>query len=132
MLSAPAPKEAAKPAAADNPLLGEWVVESHLASGKPMPVRARPERVMITKDRWKVGKAFETESLLWLDPTKDPPLVDIWVPAQGEESRARGIYKVDGDVLTICYSLGTERPTKFESTPKSGNWLITLKRVKKD
>lgn len=131
-IAAPAPKESPKPATADNPLLGEWVVESHIASGKPIPIRDKPERVMITRDLWKVGKELKTESNLSLDPTKDPPHIDVWVPTQGEEARVRGIYKLDGDTLTVCYSLGTERPTKLESLPKSGNWLITLKRVKKD
>jgi uncharacterized protein (TIGR03067 family) len=131
-VAAPGPKEAPKPPAADNPLLGEWVVESHIASGKPIPIRDKPERVMITKDLWKVGKELKTESNLWLDPTKDPPQIDVWVPDQGDETRNRGIYKLIGDTLTICYSTGPERPTKFESLPKSRNWLITLRRVKKD
>jgi uncharacterized protein (TIGR03067 family) len=131
-VAAPGPKKVPKPAVADNPLLGEWVVESHIASGKPIPIRDKPERVMIDKDFWKVGNELKTESNLSLDPTKDPPQIDIWVPTQGEETRARGIYKSDGETLTICYALGAERPTKFESLPKSRNWLITLKRVKKD
>ena len=131
-IAAPAPKESPKPAPADNPLLGEWVVESHIASGKPIPQVGKPERVTVTKDGWKVKKELEAESNLSLDLTKDPPHIDVWVPTQGEEARVRGIYKLDGDTLTVCYSLGAERPTKFESLPRSGNWLLTLKRVNKD
>ena len=128
-IAAPAPKEVPKPAATDNPLLGEWVVESHLSSGKPLPRFGKPERVIITRDLWKVEKELSAESNLSLDPKKDPPQIDIWVPAQGEESRARGIYKVNGDTLTVCYSLGTDRPTKLESPARSGIWLMTLKRA---
>jgi uncharacterized protein (TIGR03067 family) len=127
-IAAPLPKESPRPAPADNPLMGEWVVESHIASGKPIPIRDKPERVMITKDLWKVGKELKTESNLWLDPTKDPPQIDVWVPTQGEEARVRGIYKLDGDILTVCYTLGADRPTKFDSPVKSGIWLMTLKK----
>jgi len=126
--AAPAPKDAPKPAA-DNPLLGEWVVESHVASGKVLPKVGKVETITITKDRWQIEKESKSESLLSVDPTKDPPHVDVWVPDQ-EENRARGIYKVEGDTLTVCYSLGPDRPTKFESLPKSRVYLITLKRVK--
>jgi uncharacterized protein (TIGR03067 family) len=131
-LAAPGPKDPPKPPA-ENPLLGEWVVESHVASGKPLPRFGKPERVTITKDRWKVTKELESESNLTLDPTKDPPHIDVWVPAQGDDdkdSRARGIYKLDGDTLVVCYTLSVDRPTKFESPPKSGMWMMTLKRVK--
>src|SRR5262249_23499075 len=129
LVAAPAPKEAPKPAAADNPLVGEWVVEGHLASGKPIPQIGKPERVTVTKDRWKVMKEGEAEANLSLDPTKDPPHIDVWVPTQGEETRVRGIYKLDGGTLKICYKFGAERPTKFESPARSGIWLMILKRT---
>jgi uncharacterized protein (TIGR03067 family) len=126
--AAPAPKDGSKPAA-DNPLLGEWVVESHIASGKVLPKAGKVETITITKDRWQIEKESRSESFLSLDPAKDPPQIDVWVPDQ-EENRARGIYKIDCDTLTVCYSLGADRPTKFESAPKSGLYLMTLKRMK--
>lgn len=133
-LAAPAPKSDAKPATTeDHPLIGEWVVESHVSSGKPIAKVGKPERITITRDRWKIGAEGMTESCLSLEAGKEPPHIDIWVPVQGdeEESRARGIYKLDGDTLIVCYRLGKERPSKFESLPKSGVWMMTLKRVKK-
>ena len=129
IVAAPAPKDAPKPTAADLPLVGEWVVESHVASGKPLPRVGKAERVTITRDRWKVSKESEAESFLSLDTAKDPPQIDVWVPSQEEEVRCRGIYKLDGDTLTVCYTLGKDRPTKFESAPKSGVYVMTLKRL---
>jgi len=42
-----------------------------------------------------------------------------------------GIYKLDGEKLTLCYTLpGKERPTKFESPPKSGIYLIEWQRAR--
>lgn len=127
--AAPAPKDAPSPPAAVNPLVGEWVVESHVASGKPLPRVGKAERVTITSDRWKVSKESEAESYLSVDATKDPPQIDVWVPDQDGEVRCRGIYKLDGDTLTVSYTLGKDRPTKFESGPKSGQYLMTLKRL---
>jgi uncharacterized protein (TIGR03067 family) len=131
-LGAPAPKADAKPATDDHPLIGEWVVESEVSSGKPMNVTKRA-RVILTSDRWKIKIEGETESCLSVNPKKDPPTIDIWVPTQGDEdtSNAKGIYKLEGDTLTVCYSY-KDRPTKFESPPKSGIWLMKLKRVKSE
>lgn len=130
-LAAPAPKDGAKAATpTDHPLVGEWVIESHVASGKPLPQFGRPERITITRDRWKIFKEIGAESCVSVDATKDPPHVDVWVPSQEEDQTCRGIYKIEGDTLTVCYRPGKERPTRFESTPKSGIWLMTLKRVR--
>jgi len=129
-LAAPASKDGAKPVpAAEHPLVGEWVVDSHVASGKPLPRFGMVERVTITRDRWKVKKESEFESYLSLDGAKDPPQIDVWLPDQDGEVRCRGIYRLEGDTLTVCYTLGPDRPTKFESLPKSGVYLLTLKRV---
>lgn len=131
-IAAPAPKADPKPATDEHPLIGEWVVESEVVSGKPMNVSKRA-RVVLTSDRWKIKIEGDTESCLSINSKKDPPTIDVWVPSQGDEeaSTCRGIYKLDGDTLTISYSL-RDRPTKFESPPKSGIYLMTLKRVKKD
>ena len=133
-LAAPGPKVDPKPASTEHPLKGEWVVESHVASGKPLAPIGKPERITITHDRWKIGVEGKTESCLTIDASKDPPQIDVWVPTQGDEdeARCRGIYKLEGDTLTVCYRMGKERPTKFESPPKSGVWMMTLKRVKKE
>lgn len=42
-LAAPAPKADPKPAAAvDHPLVGQWAVESHVVSGKQLPMPGKP------------------------------------------------------------------------------------------
>jgi len=132
-LGAPAPKAEAKPPADEHPLIGEWAVESEVSSGKPIANVGKRARVILTSDRWKIKIEGETESCLSVNPKKDPPTIDVWVPSQADDelSTCRGIYKLEGDTLTFCYS-HKERPTKFESPPKSGIYLMTLKRVKKN
>jgi uncharacterized protein (TIGR03067 family) len=41
-----------------------------------------------------------------------------------------GIYEVKGDEFRVVFAApGEERPTKFETVPKSGQWLHVWKRV---
>jgi uncharacterized protein (TIGR03067 family) len=133
-LGAPAPKTDAKPPAEEHPLIGEWVVESEVSSGKPIAKNGKPARATITSDRWKSKAVSEIECCLTVNAKKDPSQIDFWNPTQGDEEAltAKGIYKLEGDTLTVCYGLNGERPTKFDSLPKSRVYMMTLKRSKKD
>ena len=63
-----------------------------------------------------------------LDPAATPRAVDLTLPTRGVTFR--GIYKLDGDDLTICMSNGGSRPTDFATkapdietfTLKRGHW----------
>ena len=43
-----------------------------------------------------------------------------------------GVYKVDGDTLTIAVSWDKTRPTAFDAPAGSLGHVLTLKRVKRD
>jgi uncharacterized protein (TIGR03067 family) len=136
-VSAPAIKD---PPKKDAGVVGEWVPESMTLGGKKMttPVGVRYE---LTADgQWislveamRVG--MPASRYYRLDAKADPPTIDIITPSPPEGARSDptlGIYKVEGDTMTVCYSLGKDRPTKFESPEGSRAMLMVLKRVKKE
>lgn len=78
---------------------------------------------------------------LRLDLSTDPKLIDWTTDPKGEfedaDTFAEGIYKLDGDTLTVCYHVRDNRfakgnrPTEFKSVAGSDAMLIVLKRAKK-
>lgn len=74
---------------------------------------------------------FVEKGSLKLDPQKEPKALDFF-PTQGNNNGKTFlcVYKIDGDALTICYSLdGTSRPENFE--PLSNTLLLVkYERVK--
>ncbi len=76
------------------------------------------------------GKVF-IESVITVDPAFEPMTIDLTY-SQGEPSGkiARGIYKIEKDVLTICRSaVEKERPSDFVSEPLSNLTLMTYTKV---
>ena len=113
--------------------VGEWTVEASLLGGKDDGVmQTSPiDKIVITVDRWVVvrnGMAPPGTPVAF-DPKKSPPEFDFDPgPAGGG---IKGIYKLDGDTLTVCYTIHGDRPTKIESLAGSQVRMMTLKRVKK-
>lgn len=121
-------------------LVGEWSVESITVNGN-QTVSAPGLVYTFTDDgKWlirrngketapNVTRGFET------DPKPNPPTVDLITnTAAAAGTRLMGIYKVEGDTLTICGTRvkGTGRPSKFEAGEGTGNTLYLLKRVNKE
>jgi uncharacterized protein (TIGR03067 family) len=76
---------------------------------------------------------LQYKGVVHLDPTKQPKTVDFFY--LGKDARALlGIYRLENDKLTICWSVGAnkpeDRPTEFST--KGKNWtLIVWQRVPK-
>jgi RNA polymerase sigma factor (sigma-70 family) len=122
---------------------GEWKVDSAKVNGKETQGeeadRIKGSTWRITAD--KITVTFNGEdrvSTYKLDLDSKPKAIDIMSEKEGT---FKGIYKLEGDTLTICSTLGAvavhlgrgaeERPTKFESKQDSFSMLIVLKRVKR-
>jgi uncharacterized protein (TIGR03067 family) len=130
---APAPKEPPKKDV--NPLLGEWVGEKAETAGMPLPVPAGGMRMDFQPDGKlviKEGTKGPEEAGYTANSKKDPHEIDLMPPAAGGKVMTMlGIYKVDGDTLTMCLAATGGRPTKFESAAGQATILMTFKRAKK-
>ena len=63
-----------------------------------------------------------------LDPDRPAKHIDF---VDDKDVSEVGIYKLDGDVLTMCFAApGEPRPMAFTTGEESKNWVIVLKRVK--
>ena len=67
------------------------------------------------------------------DPTKDPKAYDTTVTTGTHKGdKQYGIYKLDGDELTICLaSSGSPRPKEFKAPDGSNDTLTVWKRQSK-
>jgi uncharacterized protein (TIGR03067 family) len=134
-LAAPALKE--RPAKGDG-LVGEWVIESSVYNGRPRRQPAgEPTHYQFAADgTWTTTRGERKTGGIRayrVDRDADPPAITLkYEPAEQDGREALGIYKVEGDRLTLCYSRAghTARPTALESTEGSGLNLVILKRVK--
>jgi uncharacterized protein (TIGR03067 family) len=125
-------------------LQGTWRYVSLVISGQPVKDGLKERTVEIKAKALTEGRFVRP---FRLDPAKKPRAIDITekhtvVSFEGgvqktveKEVVVPGIYRLDGDTLTICYdsggpSEGPERPTKFASEPGSHVTLMVLRRQK--
>ena len=113
-------------------LEGTWQLLSAMKDGKETPAEVvKKIRVVIKGGKHTVYFGDEVaakEISFVVDPTKDPKTTVDTLP-DGKE--IKGIYKLDGDMLTSCVAeAGKNRQSEFASKPGSGHTLRVFKRVK--
>jgi uncharacterized protein (TIGR03067 family) len=109
---------------------GAWKTIKVEVEGKPPP----PEFVEKGKFVFKGNKVsifqddkVTEEATFVLDPAKKPPTIDLTATAgPGKGKVAYGIYRIEGDTLTLC--IGDKRPSEFKGQGTAG--LLQFKRVK--
>jgi len=119
-------------------IIGEWVGESMVRGGKVRPVPEGGITFKFTAEGKLIvnegGRGEREVGTFKVDSKKNPAELDLTPPPEKSDKPVLGIYKLDGDTLTICVSDddGAVRPNKFESPDGTRIMLMTLKRAKKD
>ncbi len=112
---------------------GTWQVTSFKRNGKETAkeIVDSIERMVEGKHVvWKRdGKRF-AGTTVELNPDANPKTIDVSPdggPMRGE--KLLGIYKLDGDTLTICMApKGKDRPAKFEAIPGTDETLMVFRK----
>jgi uncharacterized protein (TIGR03067 family) len=134
LLDAGQPKKAEVKNPADE-LQGGWSMVLLFVSGEETPLEQAKSGELDVEDnvyRSKLGATVET-STLKIDATKNPKEIDFtYTSGFSKGKTVKGIYKIDGDDLTICRGLGpeTNRPDEFAAPTDSSLLLVTWKRSK--
>jgi uncharacterized protein (TIGR03067 family) len=119
-------------------MTGTWKVEKAEFAGNDATALLKELKLIVSeggKYAVEIGKEKD-EGTVIIDVSKKPKEMDIKPTVGPNKGKTiKTIYKLDGDTLTVCYNLDTEkgaRPEKFES--KAGDtksFLVTYKREKK-
>jgi uncharacterized protein (TIGR03067 family) len=112
---------------------GTWRVTSFVADGAEAPPEVAGEMSRVVEGDhvvWKRGGTSFAGTTVELDPAADPKAIDV-IPDGGKlkGKRVLGIYRLDGDTLTICMAgPDQDRPHEFAAGKGSGRTLMTFRR----
>jgi uncharacterized protein (TIGR03067 family) len=117
------------------PIQGGWKMVLGFINGEELPAdQVMTGELTIEDDQYhaKLGTAAST-SKIKVDSSKTPKEIDLtYTDGDQKGKTVKGIYRLNGDDLTICRGL-TEmraRPTEFAAPVNSGLLLVTWKRSK--
>jgi uncharacterized protein (TIGR03067 family) len=116
-------------------LEGGWKMVLLFQNGEEVPSDLASNDELLVADneyRTKLGATVEA-STFKIDATKKPKAIDFTYTSGFSKGKTiKGIYKIDGDDLTICRGLGpeSERPDEFAAPTGSELMLVVWKRSK--
>jgi uncharacterized protein (TIGR03067 family) len=118
---------------------GTWALQSVEANGMMIDAEALKKaghEITLTVKEDKVTlklKRGDVVGTIKLDPSKKPKAYGSkGTDPEGKTHEAVGIYKIEGDTLTVCYvAAGKDRPTDFKADAGSEAVVQVFKREKK-
>ena len=131
---APAAPALKDPKPKEPPIVGEWLRVGHTNAGAPVGPDREPHHQVFTSDgQWEywygTRQANPPRRNFVTDPRQSPAAIDMDVNPGGQGGY-RGIYKVEGDTLTLCLATGNrDRPKTFDSTADQPTTIWVFKRV---
>jgi uncharacterized protein (TIGR03067 family) len=116
-------------------LEGVWARQSATVNGERSDEDVLEHRLTLKGQEYKIeckyGMMFE--STYAIDTAPDPKHFDLMCVGEQAGKIAKGIYELDGDLLTLCYSLpGKDRPQTFASPAGSERQLFVWRRMEND
>lgn len=133
LLAAGSPAAVPLPPGAEE-LQGTWAMIALESDGAALPadaIKAAEIQLVVSGDKFthKAKGKVASEATFRLDPKAKPKTIDT---TDTKGTVELGIYKVEGDRLTVCTrtKAGGQRPTEFSTKANSGHALFTFKRQK--
>ncbi|MDB5345376.1 MAG: hypothetical protein JWP89_3753 [Schlesneria sp.] len=119
----------------EDTLQGTWKLTAGEADGKPLSEKQLHDGKLVIKgDHYTVTLEGKEPAMgeQKLDPKPATKTIDIKDSSgPNKDKTCLGIYEVKGDELRVAFApTGKPRPSKFSTTPDSGHWMHTWKRVK--
>ena len=103
---------------------GSWVVTSNEIKKQSLPQMAGAVFYFSENQHWITGD--KGREWFALDENRSPRAIDFY---DKKAPSIRGIYKIEGDRLTLCTAApGHSRPTDFSTSPFTGTILTTTQR----
>ena len=116
------------------PIFGKWVRVGHTQAGQTISTAKEDHHQVFTAEGvWEYyygGKKGNPQPWSFaIDARQSPATIDIYQSGPGADGW-RGIYKVEGDTLTLCLmNTPAERPKTFESSVEHATTVWVFKRV---
>ena len=130
-----------RPSEDEKKMAGDWTPARYTVDGKPSPedwirdtVCSIDDSMLFITSPGGIGAAIPyLRAPFLLDETKNPKQITVFTTdalsaTPMKKIKLNGIYKLEGDRLTLAYRKGDEPPEKFESAAGSGVTLLELKR----